>query len=162
MATAFVNPQQPRIDAWIQPGCRADIAVVSTESWPVDTVVTIGVADAAGVIAVPLLTITPDLATVTATVALTGVQVAALAVACPPPYGVIDWQWRTGAGSPLGVGSLHWDLTGARTTQTVTVQLGPAGPIGNLMLTQIESGLYTMTAGTLTQIETGLYSMTGA
>jgi len=128
MATAFVNPQQPRIDAWIQPGCRADIAVVSTESWPVDTVVTVGVADAAGVIAVPLLTITPDLATVTATVALTGVQVAALAVACPPPYGVIDWQWRTGAGSPLGVGSLHWDLTGARTTQTVTVMMGPAGP----------------------------------
>lgn len=128
MATAFVNPQQPRIDAWIQPGCRADIAVVSTESWPVDTVVTIGVADAAGVIAVPLLTITPDLATLTATVALTGVQVAALAVACPPPYGVIDWQWRTGAGSPLGVGSLHWDLTGARTTQTVTVMMGPAGP----------------------------------
>lgn len=128
MATAFVNPQQPRIDAWIQPGCRADIAVVSTESWPVDTVVTIGVADAAGVIAVPLLTITPDLTTLTATVALTGVQVAALAVACPPPYGVIDWQWRTGAGSPLGVGSLHWDLTGARTTQTVTVMMGPAGP----------------------------------
>ena len=125
---AYVNSQQPRIDAWIQPGCRADIAVVSTESWPVDTVVTIGVADAAGVIAVPLLTITPDLATLTATVALTGVQVAALAVACPPPYGVIDWQWRTGAGSPLGVGSLHWDLTGARTTQTVTVMMGPAGP----------------------------------
>ena len=128
MAVSFVNTQQPRIDAWIQPGCRADIAVVSTESWPVDTVVTIGVADAAGVIAVPLLTITPDLATLTATVALTGVQVAALAVACPPPYGVIDWQWRTGAGSPLGVGSLHWDLTGARTTQTVTVMMGPAGP----------------------------------
>lgn len=128
MAVSFVNAQQPRIDAWIQPGCRADIAVVSTESWPVDTVVTIGVADAAGVIAVPLLTITPDLATLTATVALTGVQVAALAVACPPPYGVIDWQWRTGAGSPLGVGSLHWDLTGARTTQTVTVMMGPAGP----------------------------------
>ena len=77
MAVSFVNTQQPRIDAWIQPGCRADIAVVSTESWPVDTVVTIGVADAAGVIAVPLLTITPDLATLTATVALTGVQVAA-------------------------------------------------------------------------------------
>lgn len=125
---AYVNTRQPRIDAWIQPGCRADIAVVSSEAWPVDTVVTIGVADAAGVIAVPLLTITPDLATVTATVALTGVQVAALAVACPPPYGVIDWQWRTGAGSPLGVGSLHWDLTGARTTQTVTVMMGPAGP----------------------------------
>ena len=150
-----------RQDRYLVIGDGADFAAVSTSGdWPGTTRLIIESA------ALVETSFTPTIATTTATWALTVAQVTALVGT--KTSGVLRYRVTVSSGDQLrgeiaGFLSIKTKWDAARTVQTLgAVVVGPAGPIGNLMLTQIEAGLYTMTAGTLTQIETGLYSMTGA
>lgn len=125
---------------------------LSADAWP-ETGVTLGLLDDDGT---TVTTITPTIDGTVATWSLSGVQTAT---------GATRYRVQIDGGYPIQADEIvtltGWHGRGTGSVNLGTVIVGPTGPAGDMVLIEVEDGLYSMSGLTLALVEPGLYSLTG-